>query len=255
MCGITGVIQIGGKPRPVISAAVLDRMTDIMRHRGPNDRGTYMADGVALGVRRLSIVDLEDGHQPVANENDSIFAVQNGELFNHEQLRKELRQAGHVLRTRCDTEVLPHLYERDGLSCAPPLNGMFAFAIWDERRRRALIVRDRLGVKPLYYTRSTTLLIFGSELKSLLASGLVSEQLDWEAIDAYLQLGFIPAPRTPFASVGKLLPGCQLVVEDDRLREERWWAFPPPQPSNARQSLAESAGDCSSCSTTQYASV
>ena len=243
MCGITGVIQIGGKPRPVIAADVLDRMTDVMRHRGPNDRGIYMADGVALGVRRLSIIDLEDGHQPVANESDSIFAVQNGELFNHEQLRKELRQAGHVLRTRCDTEVLPHLYERDGLSCASALNGMFAFAIWDEGRRRALVVRDRLGVKPLYYTQVDDLLIFGSELKSLLASGLVSDELDWEAIDAYLQLGFIPAPRTPFASVGKLLPGCQLVVEEDRLREQRWWTFPAPQQRNGSQSLAENAHD------------
>lgn len=242
MCGITGVVQIRGRPRPVVPTDVLDRMTHVLRHRGPNDRGAYVADGVAFGVRRLSVIDVDGGHQPFANEDATVIAIQNGELFNHEQLRRELRQRGHAFRTRCDTEVLPHLYEQAGLDCASSLNGMFAFAVWDEPRRRALVVRDRLGIKPLYFAEADDLLIFGSELKALLASGLVSEELDWEAIDSYLQLGFIPAPRTPFAAVSKLLPGCRLVVEDGRLRQERWWAFPAPCQRGAR-SLAENARD------------
>jgi asparagine synthase (glutamine-hydrolysing) len=241
MCGITGVIQISGTPRPVVAADVLDRMTDVMRHRGPNDRGTYVADGVALGVRRLSVIDVVDGHQPFANEDETIFAIQNGELFNHDRLRRELRERGHVFRSRCDTEILPHLYEQYGLDCASSLNGMFAFAVWDERRRRALVVRDRLGVKPLYYAEVGDLLVFGSELKALLASGLVSEELDWEAVDAYLQLGFIPAPRTPFAAVSKLPPGCRLVAEHGRLTQERWWAFPEPETRAGARNLAEDA--------------
>ncbi len=235
------MVQVSGAPRPVVPPDVLDRMTDVMRHRGPNDRGTYFAPGVALGVRRLSIIDVEGGHQPFANETGSVRAVQNGELFNHEELRRDLVRGGHVLRTRCDTEILPHLYEQFGVGLAQRLNGMFAFAVWDERRRRALIVRDRLGVKPLYYAQVGDLLVFGSELKSVLASGLVSEELDWEAIDTYLQLGFIPAPRTPLAAVSKLLPGCRLVVEQGRVAAERWWSYPAPGQGSSRLSIAENA--------------
>lgn len=241
MCGICGVIQVSGTPRPLVLPETLDRMTDIMRHRGPNDRGTYRADGIALGVRRLSIIDVEDGHQPVTNERSSIVAIQNGELFNHEELRRELVARGHSLQTRCDTEILPHLYEDSGLGLAQRLNGMFAFAIWDEQRRRAVIVRDRLGVKPLYYAEVGGLLVFGSELKSVLASGLVSQELDWEAIDAYLQLGFIPAPRTPLAAVSKLRPGHRLVVEDGRVTEEQWWSYPAPDPHASALSVRENA--------------
>jgi asparagine synthase (glutamine-hydrolysing) len=228
VCGICGVIQIGGTPRPVVAPEVLDRMTDAMTHRGPNDRGTHAADGVALGARRLSIVDVEGGHQPFANENGRIWAVQNGELYNHDALRALLTDEGHVFRTRCDTEVIPHLYERHGLSFQEKLRGKFGLAVWDEERRRAVLARDRLGIKPLYWSRSRDLVVFASELKSLLASGLVQPELDFEAIDAYLVLGFVPGPRTPLRGVRKLLPGHRLVVEPESVREERYWAFPLP---------------------------
>src|SRR5919204_2256443 len=131
MCGICGVVQIGGAPRPVVSENVLNRMTDVMTHRGPNDRGTYTNDGVALGVRRLSIIDVEGGHQPLSNEDGRVWAIQNGELYNHDRLRAELVRDGHVFRSRCDTEVLPHLYERDRAGYAERLRGKFATAVWD----------------------------------------------------------------------------------------------------------------------------
>ena len=215
MCGICGVIQVWGEPRPVVAPEILDRMTDAMTHRGPNDRGTYTADGVALGVRRLSIVDVEGGHQPVANEDGSIWCVQNGELYNHDQIRAGFGN-GHRLRSRCDTEILPHLYEDVGNAFPEHLRGKFGIALWDGRERRAVIARDRLGVKPLYYAEAGDLLVFASELKSLLASGLVDTELDYEAIDAYLTLGFVPGPLTPLRSVRKLMPGHRLVVDSVR---------------------------------------
>jgi asparagine synthase (glutamine-hydrolysing) len=210
--------------------AVLDRMTDVLTHRGPDDRGTYAEPGAALGVRRLSIVDVEGGHQPFANERGDVWAVQNGELYNHLDLRSLLAGHGHRFRSRCDTEVLPHLYEHAGSGFPGHLRGKFGLAVWDARERRAVLARDRLGVKPLYYAQSGDLLIFGSELKSVLASGLVDTTLDYEALDAYLTFGFVPAPRTPLAAVSKLLPGHLLVVDSDGVRVERYWAYPPPAP-------------------------
>src|SRR5207253_3043282 len=171
-------------------------------------------------------------HQPFANEDGSIWAIQNGELYNHAALREELARDGHRFRSRCDTEILPHLYERFGPSFQTQLRGMFGLAVWDARRRRAVIARDRLGIKPLYFARSGDLLVFASELKSLLASGLVATDLDYEAIDAYLSLGFVPGPRTPLEGVSKLLPGHRLVVADGAVRVERYWAFPEPAPGD-----------------------
>jgi asparagine synthase (glutamine-hydrolysing) len=234
MCGICGVIQVEGEPRPVVGEDVLLAMTDAMVHRGPNDRGTYVRDGIALGVRRLSIVDVEGGHQPVANETGDVWAIQNGELYNHLDLRAELERDRHGFRSRCDTEVLPHLYERDGTGFPRRLRGMFAVAVWDERSRCAVLVRDRLGIKPLYYARSGDVLVFASELKSLMACGLVDPQLDYEAIDAYLTFGFVPGPRTPVEGVSKLLPGHALVVEDGRVRTERYWRYPEARIVEAR---------------------
>jgi asparagine synthase (glutamine-hydrolysing) len=223
------VIQVEGRPRPVIAEEALLAMTDVMVHRGPNDLGTYVDDGVALGVRRLSIVDVEHGHQPLANERQDVWAIQNGELYNHLELRDRLERQGHRLRTRCDTEVLPHLYERDGANFPTNLRGMFAVAVWDGRTGRAVLARDRLGVKPLYWARYDDVLVFASELKSLLASGLIDPQVDYEAIDAYLTFGFVPGPRTPLAGVSKLSPGHLLVVEDGHIRTERYWRYPEPQ--------------------------
>jgi asparagine synthase (glutamine-hydrolysing) len=214
-------------------------MTDSMTHRGPNDRGTYISEGVALGVRRLSIVDVEGGHQPFANETDRIWAIQNGELYNHEDVRGRLASAGHRFKTRCDTEILPHLYEEAGASFAEHLRGMFGIAVWDGDKRRAVLARDRLGIKPLYYAICGDLLLFGSELKCLLASGLVDAALDYEAIDAYLVLGFVPGPMTPLLAVRKLLPGHRLVVEPDGWSVEQYWSYPTPAP--VAMSLDEAA--------------
>ena len=228
MCGICGVIQLGGEPRPVLPAGALDRMTDAMTHRGPNDRGTYTADGVALGVRRLSIVDVAGGHQPVSSEDERVWAVQNGELYNHDGLREDLSRDGHVFRSRCDTEILPHLYERFGTKFEERLRGKFGIAVWDSERRRGVLTRDRLGVKPLYWARRGDLVVFASELKSLLASGLVEPELDYEAIDVFLTLGYLPAPLTPLAGVAKLRPGHRLVVDPSGVREECYWSYPKP---------------------------
>jgi asparagine synthase (glutamine-hydrolysing) len=208
-------------------------MTDVMTHRGPNDRGTLVRDGVALGVRRLSIVDVAGGHQPMANEDETIWAIQNGELYNHEHLRRQLADAGHTFHTSCDTEVLPHLYERFGVEFPAQLFGMWGAVVWDAARRRCVITRDRLGIKPLYYAVRDDLVVFASELKSLLASGLVAPELDLDAIDSYLHFGFIPAPRTPLLGVSKLLPAHSLVIEDGRVRTERYWSYPEPAPETS----------------------
>jgi asparagine synthase (glutamine-hydrolysing) len=222
------VVQLGGPPREVVPPHVLDRMTDALTHRGPDERGSFSAPGVGLGVRRLAIVDVSGGQQPVVSEDGSVVAVQNGELYNHPELRDEL--AGHRLRSRCDTEVLPHLYERYGVAFVKRLRGKFGLAVWDESARRLVLARDRLGVKPLYYAVVGDVLVFGSELKSVLASGLVPTELDYEAIDAYLSLGFVPAPATPLAAVRKLPPGSLLVAGPGGVRIERYWSYPLPAP-------------------------
>jgi asparagine synthase (glutamine-hydrolysing) len=218
----------------VVSAHVLDRMTDTMTHRGPNDRGTFLADGIALGVRRLSIVDVEGGHQPIANEDGTVWAIQNGELYNHADVRRRLDGRRHRFTTRCDTEIIPHLYEDEGADFPKQLRGMFGIALWDGPARRAVLARDRLGIKPLYYAAVGDLLVFGSELKSVLASGLVPTDLDYAAIDALLALGYVPGPMTPLVAVRKLMPGHRLVVDPAGLRIEAFWSYPEPRPVERR---------------------
>ena len=220
------MIRLGGEPGPVVSDETLVRMTDVMSHRGPDDRGLHTGDGVALGVRRLSIVDVAGGHQPFSSEDGRIVAIQNGELYNHADLRLSLSAAGHSLTTHCDTEVLPHLYEMFEERYPKALRGIFATAVWDEARRRIVLARDHLGVKPLYWSVRGNLLVFASELKSLLSSGLVDCELDYEAIDAYLMLDFFPAPLTPIAGVQKLMPGHVLVGDADGVRVEPFWEYP-----------------------------
>ena len=210
-----------------------------MTHRGPNDRGTYEADGVALGVRRLSIVDVAGGHQPVTNEDGRVVAVQNGELYNHVDLRRELERGGHSFRSGCDTDVIPHLYEDSGPAFAERLRGKFAIAVWDERRRSAVVARDRLGIKPLYYARCGDLLVFGSELKSVLASGLVSTELDYEAIDIYLTLGFFPGGADTARRRAQARAGHRLEIGDGDVRVVRYWDFPEPAPAPVARSEDE----------------
>ena len=209
-------------------------MTDVMTHRGPDDRGTYSRPGIALGVRRLSIVDVEGGHQPFSSENGDVWAIQNGELYNHLDLRARLIAGGHAFETRCDTEILPHLYEQYGARFPEHLRGKFGIAVWDGKERRAVIARDRLGVKPLYYSICGDLVVFASELKSLLASGLIDIQLDYDAIDTYLTFGFFAAPQTPLAAVSKLEPGHRLIVDANGARTERYWGYPEPAPDDGK---------------------
>jgi asparagine synthase (glutamine-hydrolysing) len=241
MCGICGVVQIGGEARQVIDPRVLDRMTDLMTHRGPNDRGTLNEPGIALGARRLSIVDVDGGHQPISSEDGRVWAIQNGELYNHGALRHDLEAAGHSFCTRCDTEVIPHLYEQFGSRFPTRLRGKFALAVWDGRRRRAVLARDRLGVKPLYYAEIGGVVAFASELKSLLASGLVEPHLDLEAVDSFLTFGFVPAPRTLLMGVSKVLPGELVVVDPEGIRRERYWRYPAPAPERPARPVAEYA--------------
>jgi asparagine synthase (glutamine-hydrolysing) len=234
MCGICGAIQVSGAPRPPLDDGTLRAMTDTMHHRGPDDDGYHISDGVAIGVRRLSIVDVDGGHQPMANDRGTVVAAQNGELYNQHDIRGELEEAGHLFRTTCDTEILPHLYSLVGDAAPERLNGIFAFVIWDAERRRAVLARDRLGVKPLYYAEVGDVLLFGSELKALLASGLVPTDIDVEAVDLFLTLGFVPGPRTLLRHVKKLLPGHRIVVERAQVRVERYWRYPDPAPISNR---------------------
>jgi asparagine synthase (glutamine-hydrolysing) len=239
MCGICGVIQVEGKPRQVVDDALLASITDAMTHRGPDDRGTFVAPGIAIGARRLSVIDPERGAQPVSSEDGSIWAAQNGEIYNHRALRAQLERRGHRVLSRCDTELIPHLYEDKGMDFTDELVGMFSIALWDGRRRRAVLARDRLGVKPLYWLRHEGLIVFASELKSLLRFDIPTPGLDEYALDAYMTLGFVPAPRTPFQGISKLEPGHRLVVEDGDVRIERWWTYPLPAPDRRPRAEAE----------------
>jgi asparagine synthase (glutamine-hydrolysing) len=239
MCGITGAFRINGGDSPPLPEHVLRRMTDQIEYRGPDDAGFVSGDGCSLGARRLSIIDVEGGHQPFGDERGRIWAAQNGEIYNHEALRAELEGRGHVLRSRCDTEVLPHLYEEHGPELCERLRGMFAVAVWDQERRRGVLIRDRLGIKPLYYAIVDDVVVFGSELKCVIASGLIGGELDHEAIAAYLTLGFVPSPLTPLRGVRKLQPGERLVVENGHARVERWWSYPAPDPDPRPRSVEE----------------
>jgi asparagine synthase (glutamine-hydrolysing) len=239
MCGITGAFRLDGSGGQVLPTHVLRAMTEIMEYRGPDDAGFVEGDGCSLGARRLSIIDVEGGHQPFGDERGRIWGAQNGEIYNHVKLREDLRSRGHVLRSRCDTEVLPHLYEEHGPGLAEHLRGMFAVAVWDQDRRRGVLIRDRLGIKPLYYAIAGDVVVFGSELKCVLASGLVSDELDPEALAAYLMLGYVPGAMTPLKDVRKLQPGERLIVENGRVTVERWWHYPAPQADHSVGSAEE----------------
>jgi len=198
-------------------------MTATLQKRGPDDLGFYCSGPVGLGHRRLSIIDLMTGHQPLSNEDGTVWIVYNGELYNYPEIRADLEKAGHRFATSSDTEVIVHAYEEYGEACLKGMNGMFAFALWDSRRRQLLLARDRLGIKPLYYARLGNCLLFGSEAKALLAHPRFERRLDLTALDLYLSLEYIPTPYSIFAGVKKLPPGHFLVVEGGKTRLERYW--------------------------------
>ncbi|MEW6750759.1 MAG: asparagine synthase (glutamine-hydrolyzing) [Candidatus Latescibacterota bacterium] len=223
MCGICGLISLAGTPLP--EARVLAAMAGTLRHRGPDDEGLHLDAHAALANRRLSIVDLPGGHQPMYNEDRSVCVVFNGEIYNQADLRRELEAAGHAFATRSDTEVLVHLYEEHGEGMVERLNGMFAFAVWDTRSLTALLARDRLGVKPLYLLQRPGQVAFASEIKALLALPDVEMRLDAEALDLYLSLRYVPAERSIFQGISKLLPGYLLRIEarTGRCRSRPYW--------------------------------
>ncbi len=218
MCGICGIATARGDA----DLGVLRAMSELLVHRGPDSAGEYADGGVALAARRLSIIDLEGGDQPIANEDGSCVVVQNGEIYNYPELRRELERSGHVLRTRCDTEAIVHLYEEHGLAFAERLRGMFAVAIWDARRRRLVLARDRYGIKPLYYRHVDGELRFASELRALPRG-----EIDLDALEAFLAFNSIPAPYSIFRDVRKLPAGHVLVWEAGEVALERY-ARPGP---------------------------
>jgi asparagine synthase (glutamine-hydrolysing) len=207
MCGFTGIINLDKGPLP--PQAVLQKMNRAISHRGPDDEGYYFGEYVALGHRRLSIIDLAGGHQPLFNEDSSLVIVFNGEIYNFPELRKRLENSGnHIFATNSDTEVILHLYEEEGERCLQHLNGMFSFAIWDSRRDRLFCARDRMGQKPLYYTVFQEFLLFGSELKALLPFPNLPRSISNKSLNQYLAFEYIPAPHTIFENIYKLEPGC-----------------------------------------------
>jgi asparagine synthase (glutamine-hydrolysing) len=231
MCGICGVLNLAPSAAP-ISEVMLRPMADALRHRGPDSDGYFVSEdqNVGLGFRRLSIVDLATGDQPMANEDETIWLVFNGEIYNHAAHRPGLEARGHRFRSRCDAEVVLHLYEELGPDCIHELRGMFAFAIWDSRSRRLLLARDRIGVKPLYFASTQKALVFGSEIKSLFAHTAIAPRLDESALSLYLTFAATPAPRTLFEGVQKLPAGHRLIVNADGSQHmERYWQ-PLPDP-------------------------
>ncbi|RZT25359.1 asparagine synthase (glutamine-hydrolysing) [Mycobacterium sp. BK558] len=235
MCGICGIWS-DTDPAP----GRLDRMLEAIFHRGPDGEGRLNRPGLALGMRRLAIIDLAGGDQPILNEDGSVAVVFNGEIYNFRELRADLENHGHRFATRCDTEVLVHGYEEWGDDVLDHLVGMFAFALWDENRRRLLVARDRFGKKPLYYSRSGDEVVFGSEIKALLAAG-VSTDVDDAALQDYLALRYVPAPRTLFRSVRQLPPGHKMVVSSEGFAVQRWWRlrYDPKPPITLAQAAEE----------------
>ena len=239
MCGIAGIcLDDIGAP---VDRALLDAMTASLAHRGPDGQGRYIAPHVGLGHRRLSIIDLAGGDQPIFNEDGTIAIVFNGEIYNYKELRSDLLSRGHRFKTQSDTEVIVHLYEEFGDACVEQMNGMFAFALWDSRRTRLFAARDRFGEKPFYYHHANGRLIFGSELKAVLKDLFVPREPDPAALDDYLAYGYVPAPKSIYRSVHKLPPAHTLVWEPGRITTKRYWAvrFEPPRHRSDEDYAAE----------------
>ena len=231
MCGIAGLVSSERLDRDAPRRAI--RMRDVMAHRGPDDEGLYCDGQAAMGHRRLSIVDLKTGRQPLSNESRTVWVVFNGEIYNHADVRRELVALGHDYRTKSDTETIVHAYEEWGDDCVDRFNGMFAFALWDEIRHRLLLVRDRLGIKPLYWARHRDVLLFGSEIKAILASGLIEPEARLSALPELLGTRSTAGAKTLYAGILKLLPGHRLVFENGEVRITQYWDIPVGKPSGA----------------------
>lgn len=220
MCGICGFYFTDERP---VDHTILRKMTSSLQHRGPDDQGYYTDAGIALGHRRLSIIDLDTGKQPIHNEDESVYVVFNGEIYNFPEIKKDLERKGHRFYTKTDTEVLVHLYEEMGETCLERLNGMFAFAIWDKKRKTLFLARDRIGIKPLYYSYNGNNFAFASEPKALLKLPWVEGGLDPQGLSYYLSYDFIPAPYCIYKDIRKVPPGHHIIYQNGALRCERYW--------------------------------
>jgi asparagine synthase (glutamine-hydrolysing) len=221
MCGICGIFEY---ERPTnIAGDLVQRMNQTMIHRGPDDGGVFVGPGIGLGHRRLSIIDLGGGHQPMSNENGTIWVLLNGEIYNYPELCADLLGRGHQFATKSDTEAIVHLYEEYGEDCFARLRGMFAIALWDSRNRKLILARDRVGKKPLFYSANDKRILFGSELKALLAADSLSGGIDQQALSDYFSFGYIPAPKTIYHAVRKVMPGHYLVATASGVRETKYW--------------------------------
>ena len=238
MCGICGIVEFGRQSD--IPGDVVHRMNQTMIHRGPDDGGVFVGPGVGLGHRRLSIIDLAGGHQPMSNEDGTVWVLLNGEIYNYPELRAELAQRGHKFATKSDTEAIVHLYEDLAEGCFARLQGMFSIAIWDSRSRKLVLARDRVGKKPLFYAADPERILFGSELKALLAGDSLSRRIDEQALSDYFSFGYIPAPKTIYRSVRKVMPGHYLVASAAGTRETCYWDL---SFANVRQQSEEEWGE------------
>jgi asparagine synthase (glutamine-hydrolysing) len=243
MCGIAGVVARGDGPVPNLNE--LRAMCDTLVHRGPDDEGLEIAGGVALGMRRLSIIDLSGGHQPIANEDGTVRVVFNGEIYNHRELRSELEGKGHRFKTASDTEVLVHLWEEEGTDFARRLNGMFAIALHDSRSRKCVLVRDHFGIKPLFFAVTPRHVVFGSEVKALLASGLVGRTLDLDALGEFLAWEYVPGPGTLLREIRKLPPSGLIEIDLERgdVKERSWYHLPASDRESRASGTPKSDGE------------
>ncbi|MBD3308939.1 asparagine synthase (glutamine-hydrolyzing) [candidate division KSB3 bacterium] len=230
MCGIAGVINYYQKRD--VSKRLVQKMVSALEHRGPDDIGIYVNSNVGLGIRRLSIIDVEKGHQPISNEDSSVWIVYNGEIYNYKELRAELEKNHHIFKTNSDTEVIIHLYEEMGRNLVTRLNGMFAFALWDTKRQTLLLGRDRVGIKPLFYYIGRDKLSFGSELKALLQDNSVPRELNLQALHDYLSYLYVPAPQTIFQKIKKLPPAHTLEYVDGEVSIQAYWSLPAYEPES-----------------------
>ena len=224
MCGIAGVVSATRESN--ITEALVRHMCDTIRHRGPDDEGIYVADGAGLGMRRLSIIDLSTGHQPIFNEDRSAWIVFNGEIYNFPELRPDLERRGHRFTTKTDTECILHLYEDMGSECVQKLRGMFTFAIYDKPKRKLTIARDRFGKKPMHYALHDGNLYFGSEIKSILAVAPELAEVNSQALLEYLYFGYVPEPITAFTGIQKLPAGHLLEFENGKVHVRQYWDLP-----------------------------
>ena len=221
MCGICGVVH-RQKNHPV-ALKDIKQMCDVIRHRGPDDEGQFVQNNVGIGMRRLSIIDLSTGAQPIFNEDRSLAIVFNGEIYNHQYLRTELAAKGHRFQTKTDTEAVIHAYEEWGVECVNKLNGMFGFAVGDDRKQRLFLARDRIGIKPLYYYHDQHQFVFGSELKSIVQINSVPREIEPKALDTFLTFEYIPSPYSIFKNVFKLPPGCWMLYQNGEAKIQPYW--------------------------------